>query len=144
MPIVPQFISKRINRSALKSLRTRGARIDRFKLTSRKQIRATLLAQTEVAAAVARHAIETGITDAAAWKKVETYIDEIVPFFNILAYSRFGYFLSRRFLNAFYKVSADQHSPVGASSLPKDAVVVYLMNHRSNADYVLVGYVLSG
>ena len=144
MPIVPQFISKRINRSALKSLRKRGARIDRFKLTSRKQIRATLLAQPEVVAAVARHAIDTCINQAAAWKKAESYIDEIVPFFNILAYSRFGYLLSRRFLNAFYKVSADQHSPVGASSLPKDAIVVYLMNHRSNADYVLVGYVLSG
>ena len=28
--------------------------------------------------------------------------------------------------------------------LPKDAVLLYLMNHRSNADYVLVGYALSG
>jgi len=28
--------------------------------------------------------------------------------------------------------------------LPKDSVLVYLMNHRSNADYVLVGYALSG
>jgi glycerol-3-phosphate O-acyltransferase len=28
--------------------------------------------------------------------------------------------------------------------LPRDAIVIYLMNHRSNADYVLVGYVLSG
>jgi len=144
MPIVPQFISKRINRSALKSLRKRGAHIDMFKLTSRKQIRETLLARPEVAAAVNRHAIDTGISEASAWKQTEVYIDEIVPFFNILAYSRFGYAVGRRFLNAFYKVSADQYPPVGASSLPKDAVVVYLMNHRSNADYVLVGYVLSG
>jgi glycerol-3-phosphate O-acyltransferase len=28
--------------------------------------------------------------------------------------------------------------------MPRDAIVIYLMNHRSNADYVLVGYVLSG
>jgi len=28
--------------------------------------------------------------------------------------------------------------------LPKDAVLLYLMNHRSNADYVLVSYALSG
>jgi len=144
MPIVPQFISKRINRSALKSLRKRGTRIDRFKLTSRTRVRATLLALPEVRVAVTRYAVDNDISEAAAWKRAESYIDEIVPFCNILAYSRFGYFLSRRFLNAFYKVSADQHSPVGASSLPKDAVVVYLMNHRSNADYVLVGYVLSG
>jgi glycerol-3-phosphate O-acyltransferase len=144
MPLVPQFISKRINRSALRSLRKRGTRIDRFKLTSRKQVRTTLLALPAVTTAITRHAGDNDITEAAALRKAEAYIDEIVPFFNILAYSRLGYFLSRRFLNAFYKVSADQHSPVGASSLPKDAVVVYLMNHRSNADYVLVGYVLSG
>jgi glycerol-3-phosphate O-acyltransferase len=144
MPFVPQFISKRINRSALRSLRKRGTRIDRFKLSSRKHVRTTLLAQPEIAAAVKRHAIDNQATEAAAWKKVELYIDEIVPFFNILAYSRVGYFLGKSFLSAFYKISADQHSPVGASSLPKDAVVIYLMNHRSNADYVLVGYVLSG
>jgi glycerol-3-phosphate O-acyltransferase len=30
------------------------------------------------------------------------------------------------------------------ATAPKDAVVVYIINHRSNADYVLVGYVLSG
>jgi glycerol-3-phosphate O-acyltransferase len=29
-------------------------------------------------------------------------------------------------------------------SLPKDAIVIYLMNHRSNADYVLVSYALAG
>ena len=28
--------------------------------------------------------------------------------------------------------------------MPRDAIVIYLMNHRSNADYVLVGYVLAG
>lgn len=50
---------------------------------------------------------------------------------------------SRVVLNLFYKVSAEYASerPV---DLPRDSIVIYLMNHRSNADYVLVGYVLSG
>jgi glycerol-3-phosphate O-acyltransferase len=52
--------------------------------------------------------------------------------------------VSRVLLHMFYKVSAEQHGARGASTLPKDAIVVYLMNHRSNADYVLVGYVLTG
>src|SRR5205085_3232044 len=34
--------------------------------------------------------------------------------------------------------------PRAAAELPRDSIVIYLMNHRSNADYVLVGYVLSG
>ena len=99
---------------------------------------------TEIAKAVDVHAKENELDTAAVWKKVDRYIDEIVPFFNILAYYRFGYFVSRALLNMFYKVSAEQHGERGAATLPKDAIVVYLMNHRSNADYVLVGYVLTG
>jgi glycerol-3-phosphate O-acyltransferase len=62
--------------------------------------------------------------------------------------------VSRLLLNFFYKVSAEYAvgsiSAAGSKDrssqdmLPRDAIVVYLMNHRSNADYVLVGYVLSG
>ena len=34
--------------------------------------------------------------------------------------------------------------PRRSTLLPRDAVLVYLMNHRSNADYVLVSYALAG
>ena len=138
------FIRKRVNQSALRSLKLRGSRLPRFKLTSKKSIRQTLLADEEIAKAVAAHAKDHGVDPALAWRKVDQYVDEIVPFFNILAYYRFGYFISRVLLNMFYKVSAEQHGSRGAASLPDDAIVVYLMNHRSNADYVLVGYVLTG
>ena len=138
------FIRKRINQSALRSLKERGSRVERFKLTSRSAIRETLLGDDEVSKAVAVHAKENGRSTDDVWRQVERYIDEIVPFFNILAYYRFGYFVSRTLLHMFYKVSAEQHGSRGASTLPDDAIVVYLMNHRSNADYVLVGYVLTG
>ena len=138
------FIRKRINQSALRSLKERGSRVERFKLRSRSAIRETLLGDDEVSKAVAVHAKENGRSTDDVWRQVERYIDEIVPFFNILAYYRFGYFVSRTLLHMFYKVSAEQHGSRGASTLPDDAIVVYLMNHRSNADYVLVGYVLTG
>ncbi|MBA3341769.1 MAG: 1-acyl-sn-glycerol-3-phosphate acyltransferase [Gemmatimonadaceae bacterium] len=118
--------------------------MDRFKLADRNSIRETLLRDPVVATAVALHAQENDLETAAVLAKVSRYVDEIVPFFNILAYYRFGYFVSRTLLNMFYKVSADQHGTRGSSALPKNAIVVYLMNHRSNADYVLVGYVLTG
>ena len=72
------------------------------------------------------------------------YIDEIVPFFNILTYYRIGLVVSKALLNFFYKVSAEYAGKKSSETLPRDAIVIYLMNHRSNADYVLVGYVLSG
>ena len=82
--------------------------------------------------------------EAATWKRVDGYIDEIVPFFNILTYYKIGLVVSRVLLNFFYKVSAEHAASPSTVALPRDAIVIYLMNHRSNADYVLVGYVLSG
>lgn len=139
-----EFLRRRVNRSALRSLRERGSNVNRFKLTSRRRIRETLMADEQIARAVQTDARDTGLSVPQVWRKVEQYIDEIVPFFSILAYYRFGYLVSRMLLNVFYKVSAEQHGKLGASTLPKDAIVVYLMNHRSNADYVVVGYVLTG
>ena len=46
--------------------------------------------------------------------------------------------VSRVLLNFFYKVSAEYAGRSSQGTLPRDAIVVYLMNHRSNADYVLV------
>jgi glycerol-3-phosphate O-acyltransferase len=139
-----EFLRRKLNRSALRSIRQRGARLDRFKLTAKGRITETLMNDPVIAKAVAIHAKEHDVSPETVWRTVAAYIDEIVPFFNILAYYRFGYFVSRALLNLFYKVSVDQHGERGAASLPKDAIVVYLMNHRSNADYVLVGYVLTG
>lgn len=133
-----------MNRSALRSLRKRGSRLDRFKLAEKSRVRDALLVNPRIARAVEAHAAAHGLSSEKVWTLVRHYIDEIVPFFNILAYYRFGYLSSRAVLNMFYKVSAEHHPVWSGRPLPRDAIVVYLMNHRSNADYVLVGYVLSG
>ncbi|HUQ19872.1 MAG TPA: 1-acyl-sn-glycerol-3-phosphate acyltransferase [Gemmatimonadaceae bacterium] len=144
MSPLPDFLRRRINRSALRSVKKRGSRLDRFKLAERARVRDRLLAEPDIARAVEAHANAHGLAPEKVWKLVRAYIDEIVPFFNILAYYRFGFITSRTLLNLFYKVSADHHPAWTGSALPKDSIVVYLMNHRSNADYVLVGFVLSG
>ena len=94
--------------------------------------------------AVRIHGAEHGIATDATWKRVREYLDEIVPFFNILAYYRFGYPLSRVLLGMLYKVSVQYARPDPFRGLPQDSIVVYLMNHRSNADYVVVSFVLLG
>lgn len=144
MVAVAALIRSRASGIALRALHRSHSRVDRFKLTKKAFIRETLLADDVIAAAVHEHAAETSIDEAAAWQRVETYIDEIVPFFNILTYYRIGLVVSRAVLNFFYKVSAEYAGKESSETLPRDAIVIYLMNHRSNADYVLVGYVLSG
>ena len=94
--------------------------------------------------AVRAHAAENGIAERDVWATVDTYVREIVPFFNVVAYYQIGYRVSGWLLNLFYKVSVDFAEPKARERLPKDAVIVYVMNHRSNADYVLVSYALAG
>jgi glycerol-3-phosphate O-acyltransferase len=120
------------------------ARIDRFKLASRAHVRARLLADATVADAVRTHAAENGIAERDVWATVDGYVREIVPFFNVVAYYQIGYRAAGWLLNLFYKVSVEFAEPKARERLPKDAVLVYVMNHRSNADYVLVSYALAG
>jgi glycerol-3-phosphate O-acyltransferase len=120
------------------------ARIDRFKRRSKSHVRAALLADPEVAAAVARHARESDEDEAAAWARVRGYVEEIVPNFNLISYYRLGYGVARILIPLFYKVSVGYEARAALDAIPRDAAVVYLMNHRSNADYVVVAYVLSG
>jgi glycerol-3-phosphate O-acyltransferase len=138
------YVSARANRAALRAVHRSHTRLERFKLTKKALVRETLLADETIAAAVREHAAENGVDDTATWGRVEEYIDEIVPFFNILTYYKIGLAVSRVLLNFFYKVSAEYAASAPRETLPRDAIVIYLMNHRSNADYVLVGYVLSG
>lgn len=133
-----------LRRAALRALLRFRARVDRFKFTRKAAITAELLADPRIAQAVEDHAREHGQPAARVWRRVEEYVDEIVPFFNVLAYYRLGYTVSRILLHFFYKVSVEFASPVARDRVRRDAVLVYLMNHRSNADYVLVGYALAG
>jgi glycerol-3-phosphate O-acyltransferase len=118
--------------------------VNRYRLTRKRFIVQALLDDVEVADAVRRHAVEQGTTEDAAWAKVRGYLDEIVPFFSALAYHRIGYAVSRLLLNLFYKVSVEYERRDPFRGIPDDAIVIYLMNHRSNADYVLVAYALAG
>jgi len=120
------------------------ARIDRFKRTGKGEVRAALLADPEVGAAVSLHARETGESEAETWARVHSYVEEIVPNFNLLSYYRLGYGVARVLVPLFYKVSVGYEARAALDAIPRDSVVVYLMNHRSNADYVVVAYVLSG
>ena len=47
-------------------------------------------------------------------------------------------------LNLFYRVNESYVRRTSFDELPRESIVIYLMNHRSNADYVLAGYALAG
>ncbi len=96
-----------------------------------------------VLAAVREYSEEHGVTELDARVRVERYIDEIVPYFNVLSYYKLGYNLARMLVHLFYRVSSEYQDRAALNAIPRRDVVVYLMNHRSNADYVVVAYVLA-
>ena len=97
-----------------------------------------------IAQAVQRHAEDTGGSLHDAWRRVDGYIHEIVPFFNVVAYYQVGYRAAGWLLHLFYKTSVDYADARARERLPRDAVLIYVMNHRSNADYILVSHALAG
>ena len=139
--IAGTWYARRSGRRALLRFR---ARINRFKLASRASVRERLVSDPAIHAAVSEHARAIGTTEARTWSIVDGYIREIVPFFNVVAYYHIGYRVAEWVLNLFYKVAVEHEDQRALDALPRNAVIIYLMNHRSNADYVLVSYALAG
>jgi glycerol-3-phosphate O-acyltransferase len=86
---------------------------------------------------------EHGLSEQVVRRQVRKYLDEIIPHFNVLSYYTLGYNLAKILVHLLYKVSVDYQDEPALERIPKRDVVVYLMNHRSNADYVVVAYVLA-
>jgi glycerol-3-phosphate O-acyltransferase len=130
-------------RAVLRSIHRFRVRVDRYKLVRRTVIRDELLLDDAVHAAIRAHCREHGVPEPDVRAQVETYIREIVPFFNVLSYYKLGYNISRVLINLLYRVSITYADRTRLDAIPRRDVVVYLMNHRSNADYVVVAYVLA-
>jgi glycerol-3-phosphate O-acyltransferase len=96
-----------------------------------------------VQAAIKKHCAEESVSEADAVRSVEKYVDEIVPVFNVLSYYKFGYNVARIFVKLLYRVSSAYQDHEALNAIPNNDVVLYLMNHRSNADYIVVTYVLA-
>ena len=119
------------------------ARLDRYKLVSKRTVRAELLADPIVRRAIAEEARSTGLTEADAQLHVELYLDEIVPQFNVLSYYRLGYNVARALVHLLYRATTEYQDRASLDRIPRRDIVIYLMNHRSNADYVVLAYVLA-
>jgi glycerol-3-phosphate O-acyltransferase len=140
---VKKLAQKRIRRQSLKTIRRFRIRVERFKLTRKKYIKFQILKEREIWEEMDRYAHRNQLTTEEAMDRVEEYIDEIVPFFNILSYYKFGYATAHFLLNLVYNVVIDKKNLTMLKRVPKNSVVIYIMNHRSNADYILVAYMLA-
>jgi glycerol-3-phosphate O-acyltransferase len=111
-----------------------------FQRTRRQALIHRLAADPKVLQAAERYSSEHRLPLPAAMKRVERYAREIVPAFNAYLYFRIGYWLGRKLAQSLYRVRLGYVDTEGIAAIDSDATVVFVMNHRSNMDYVLAGY----
>src|SRR5258706_3749592 len=111
-----------------------------FQRTKRQALVHSLLADRRVQAAAEKYARENKITLPAALRRVERYAREIVPAFNAYLYFRIGYWIGRWIARSLYRVRIGYLDSEGIAKVGSDATLVFVMNHRSNMDYILTAY----
>ncbi|HSW24641.1 MAG TPA: 1-acyl-sn-glycerol-3-phosphate acyltransferase, partial [Burkholderiaceae bacterium] len=72
--------------------------------------------------------------------QAQRYAREIVPAFNAYMYFRVGYWIGKKLSQALYRVRIGYTDDAGLAAIPEDATVVFVMNHRSNMDYIIASY----
>jgi glycerol-3-phosphate O-acyltransferase len=140
MPSVRWVIRNRAN----KALEEIGSRLEieirPFQRTRRHALIDLLTYDAKVQEAVAEQARATGMPRELVTAQANRYAREIVPAFNAYLYFRLGYWAARRVAESLYRVKIGYVDDRRLGGIPADATVVFVMNHRSNMDYVLATY----
>jgi len=140
LPALRWFLAGRTN-LVLEEVSTRlriGVRP--FQRTRRQVLIHRLLGDPKVQSAVEQFAAQNKIPVPVVLARVESYAREIVPAFNAYLYFRIGYWIGRKVAQGLYRVRLGYVDSEALKTVPENATVVFVMNHRSNMDYILAGY----
>ncbi|MDP3195198.1 1-acyl-sn-glycerol-3-phosphate acyltransferase [Tabrizicola sp.] len=133
-------------RRAEKALSRLNARLDRkidlFKLAQRSDMVARLAYDQKVVEAAMVHAAETGVPGEVAFEEARRYAREIVPGFSATVYFGFGTRAAKWLSRLLFRVRVGKVDQALRTIDPR-AAVVFVMNHRSNMDYVLVTWLVA-
>jgi glycerol-3-phosphate O-acyltransferase len=141
VPSVRWAVRRRANR-AIEELNTRlKLRIQPFKLTKRQVLIDRLVFDPEVLHAADEYIQEKGVPREVAMEKVKRYAEEIVPSFSAYAYFRVGTRIARSVSQMLYRVRIGYRNDEALAAVDPSSSVIFVINHRSNMDYVLVTYV---
>jgi glycerol-3-phosphate O-acyltransferase len=111
-----------------------------FQRTRRQALVHRLVTDPKVQQAAEHFASEKKISLEKTLRIVERYARETVPAFNAYLYFRIGYWIGKRVAQMLYRVRLGYVDSENLARVQSDSTVVFVMNHRSNMDYVLAGY----
>jgi glycerol-3-phosphate O-acyltransferase len=137
------YLRRRVNR-VIEEVNTRlDIEIRPFQLTRRQALIDQLVFDDRVTEAIKEYASEHAMPKEVVQAKVLRYANEIAPSFNAYVYFRFGYWLAKSIGRMLYRVRVGFYDDEGLKKISPDASVVFVMNHRSNLDYILVSFLVA-
>jgi len=143
LPGVRWFLRRRINRLTATLNRRLHLKIPPIAMTRREVLVDRLIYDPKVLRELTRYAETAGIPPDVALRQVRRYAREIVPAFNAYLYFSLGNRFGRAIVNLIYRVRLGHAESRALRQIPSTTSVVFVMNHRSNIDYILVAYLAS-
>lgn len=137
-PSVRWFLRRRAERVIARLNQRLTRPIEPFKLLRRQDTIQRLIYDPKVVEAVTEHARDNKVREDVAFETAHRYAREIVPSFSASTYFGFATRVAALLSKAFYRVVSPEMPDAVRDALSSDDAVVFVMNHRSNMDYVLV------
>lgn len=142
-PSIRWFLRKRAERVVAELNKRLDRPIQPFKLARRFDMIQRLIHDGEVALAIVDYAKSEGVPEQVARERVERYAREIVPRFSASAYFGFGTRASKWVSDTLFDVRVSDEDEARLHAVDPDATVVFVINHRSNMDYLLVTWLVA-
>ena len=139
-----RFLIRRHRERTLEALNQRlSLPIRPYTLAGRRALTEQLMLDPHVQTAIEQEARASGKPLRAVAASARRYAREIVPAFSAGIYFRLGAAAARRLSTWCYRVRLVGAERAGFERIDPAASVVFVMNHRSNMDYVLVTHLAS-
>jgi glycerol-3-phosphate O-acyltransferase len=142
-PVVRWMLEQRRLRKIDSLNRSLRLTIQPFKLAKRRVLVDRLLAEPEILHAIDEAAKTENAPREKLFKTARRYAHEIIPAFSAAMYFRVGTRIARRISESMYRVRLGYTNNEAMKAIDPNASVVFVINHRSNMDYVLVTYLAS-
>lgn len=139
-PSVRWFFRRRLNRAVDKLNSSLQIEIRPLQSTKRQVLIDQLIFDQDILSLIESQSVEENIPREVLQQRVRSYAKEIVPSFNAYVYYQVFYWLAKRVSRFIYRVRVAAARPEDLQKVDPDSTVVFVMNHRSNMDYVLISY----
>lgn len=143
MPSVKWYFRRKVQ-TMLKEVRNKlEIPIKPFQLTKKRVLVDRLVFDDKVVQALKKYAEKHDMPLEVAQQKAYEYASEIAPKFNAYLYFKFGYWLAQTISRMIYRIRVGKFDQRQLSDVSEDASIVFVMNHRSNMDYMLVSFLVA-